>query len=59
MYAALQTSKHQEPEGQFLYYLIFRMMDSGVESKDTRGIPVVAPAATAKTATIEADSKKQ
>ena len=39
--------------------VVFRMMDSGVESKDTRVVPVVAPAATAKTATIEADSKKQ
>lgn len=35
--------------------VVFRMMDSGVESKDTRVVPVVAPAATAKTATIEAD----
>lgn len=35
--------------------VVFRMMDSGVESKDTRVVPVVAPAASAKTATIEAD----
>jgi hypothetical protein len=44
---------------QSAFEVVFRMMDSAVESKDTRAIPVVAPAATATTAMIEVESKKQ
>jgi hypothetical protein len=41
--------------------VVFRMMDSGVDGKDTRPVPVVATATdakTAKTETIELQTKK-